>query len=69
VGGAAAVVAAGQARLALLGAGPVPVRFDGSVEELPDLAVAGLSLTGPDADWRRALLRELARVALERAAG
>ena len=68
VGGAAALVAPGEARLALLGAGPVPVRFDGSVEELPDLAVASISLTGADADWRRALLRELARVALERAA-
>ena len=58
----------GGARLALLGAGPVPVRFDGSVEELPDAAVAGLSFTGADAEWRRALLRELARRALERAA-
>ena len=34
----------------------------------PDAAVAGLSLTGADAEWRRALLRELARRALARAA-
>jgi CO/xanthine dehydrogenase FAD-binding subunit len=67
VGGAAAIVAPGEARLALLGAGPVPVRCDGSVEELLD-GVAGLSLTGADADWRRALLRELAGEALEAAA-
>jgi aerobic carbon-monoxide dehydrogenase medium subunit len=64
VGGAAAVVG-GRARLGLLGAGPVPVRFDGSAEELPEAAVAGLSLTGDDAEWRRALLRELAREALD----
>ncbi|HJS71079.1 MAG TPA: hypothetical protein VJ744_09725, partial [Gaiellaceae bacterium] len=65
---AAAVVTPGGARLALLGAGPVPVRFDGPADELPDAAVAGLSLTGADAEWRRALLRELARRALARAA-
>lgn len=68
VGGAAAVVTPGGARLALLGAGPVPLRFDGPADELPDAAVAGLSLTGVDAEWRRALLRELARRALARAA-
>ena len=67
LGGAAAVVSGGEARLALLGAGPVPVRFDGAAGELPDVAVADLPLTGPDADWRRALLRELAREAVERA--
>jgi carbon-monoxide dehydrogenase medium subunit len=65
LGGAAAVVGADRARLALLGAGPVPVRFDGSAEALPDAAVTGLSLTGDDADWRRALLRQLAREALD----
>ena len=65
LGGAAAVVGADGARLALLGAGPVPMRFDGPVEELPDAAVTGLSLTGDDADWRRALLRQLAREALD----
>lgn len=67
LGGAAALVADGEARLALLGAGPVPVRFDGAADGLVDAAVAGLSLTGPDADWRRALLRALACQALERA--
>jgi len=67
LGGAAALVTGGEARLALLGAGPVPMRFDGAPGDLPDAAVADLSLTGPDADWRRALLRELAREALERA--
>jgi hypothetical protein len=36
--------------------------------EVADAAVAGLELGGPDADWRRALLRELALRALERAA-
>ena len=68
VGGAAALVAGGEARLALLGAGPVPVRVDGPAEGLPEAAVAGLSLSAADADWRRALLQELARVALETAA-
>jgi CO/xanthine dehydrogenase FAD-binding subunit len=67
LGGAAALVAGGEARLALLGAGPVPLRCDGAPEDLPDVAVADLSLTGPDGDWRRALLRELAREALARA--
>jgi CO/xanthine dehydrogenase FAD-binding subunit len=33
-----------------------------------DAAVAGLELTGGEADWRRALLRDLARRALEKAA-
>jgi hypothetical protein len=45
----------------------VPVRVDGPAEGLSDVAVADLSLTGPEANWRRALLRELAREALERA--
>jgi CO/xanthine dehydrogenase FAD-binding subunit len=67
LGGAAALVTGGEARLALLGAGPVPVRFDGAAERLPDAAVGDLSLSGPDADWRRALLRELAREALVKA--
>jgi CO/xanthine dehydrogenase FAD-binding subunit len=67
LGGAAALVTGEEARLALLGAGPVPLRFDGVPGDLPDAAVADLSLTGADADWRRALLRELAREALERA--
>ena len=73
LGGAAAVVGAGDARLALLAAGPVPVRAraaeallasGGSLEEAADAAVADLALTGSDADWRRALLRELAHRAL-----
>ena len=67
LGGAAAIVTPDRARVALLGAGPVPLRVDGSVDELPDRAVDGLSLTGRDADWCRALLRALAREALERA--
>jgi CO/xanthine dehydrogenase FAD-binding subunit len=77
LGGAAAVVAGREARLALLAAGPVPLRAReaeevvatrGSFPEAADAAVAALELTGPDADWRRALLRELALRALERAA-
>lgn len=78
VGGAAAVVSGAEARLALLGAGPVPVRAreaeallaeGASFEEVADAAVSRLQLTGADADWRRALLRELARRALATAAG
>jgi CO/xanthine dehydrogenase FAD-binding subunit len=70
-------VAGREARLALLAAGPVPLRAReaeevvatrGSFPEAADAAVAALELTGPDADWRRALLRELALRALERAA-
>jgi aerobic carbon-monoxide dehydrogenase medium subunit len=77
LGGAAAVVGAGEARLALLAAGPVPVRareaeelFAGGapLARVADAAVAGLELTGGQADWRRALLRELAHTALTRAA-
>jgi CO/xanthine dehydrogenase FAD-binding subunit len=77
LGGAAAVVGAGEARVALLAAGPVPVRareaeelFVGGASpvQAADAAVAGLELTGGEADWRRALLRDLVRRALERAA-
>jgi CO/xanthine dehydrogenase FAD-binding subunit len=77
LGGAAAVVSGAEARLALLAAGPVPVRAREAEElvaagaplaEVADAAVAGLELGGPDADWRRALLRELALRGLERAA-
>ena len=77
LGGAAAVLAGGDARLALLGAGPVPVRAreaeaviaaGGLPAEAAEAAVAGLELTGEDADWRGALLRELARAALTKAA-
>jgi carbon-monoxide dehydrogenase medium subunit len=76
LGGAAALVGA-DPRLALLAAGPVPVRArtaeavlasGGSFEEAADAAVAELELTGDEADWRRTLLRELARRALEEAA-
>ncbi|HEU4450406.1 MAG TPA: FAD binding domain-containing protein [Gaiellaceae bacterium] len=69
-----------QARLALVAAGAVPLRaadaerlLAGSrpdaraVEAAADAAVRGLHLGGEDA-WRRALLRETARQALERAA-
>ena len=75
--GAAAVVGGGEARLALLAAGPVPMRAreaeaamaaGASFAEAAEAAVAGLELTGEDADWRRALLRSLARRALEEAA-
>ena len=77
LGGAAAVVGGGETRLALLAAGPVPVRAreaeaamlaGASLEEAAEAAVSGLELTGEDADWRRALLRGLARRALEEAA-
>jgi aerobic carbon-monoxide dehydrogenase medium subunit len=77
LGGAAAVAGGGEARLAFLAAGPVPVRAreaedlfaaGASPARAADAAVAGLELTGVDADWRRALLRELARRALEEAA-
>lgn len=76
LGGAAAVVSGRDVRLALLAAGPVPVRAreaealvasGASFDEAAEAAVSGLELTGEDADWRRALLRELARRALERA--
>ena len=77
LGGAAAVVGGGEARLALLAAGPAPVRArgaeavlasGGTFDDAADAAVAELELGGEDADWRRALLRELSRRALERAA-
>jgi carbon-monoxide dehydrogenase medium subunit len=76
LGGAAAVVAEGDARLALLAAGPVPVRAraaeallasGASVAEAADTAVADLDLTSEDADWRRALLRQLVLRALNEA--
>lgn len=78
VGGAAAIFSGNEARLALLAAGPVPVRAraaegllaDGSsAAEAADAAVRDLELHGEDADWRRALLRELAQRALTAAAG
>jgi carbon-monoxide dehydrogenase medium subunit len=85
--GAAAVLSLDEsgscagARLALLAAGPAPVRAGGAesllagsrprpdaLEAAADAAVRDLELTGDDADWRRALLRELARQALVTAA-
>jgi CO/xanthine dehydrogenase FAD-binding subunit len=77
LGGAAALVGSGEVRLALLGAGPVPLRAPeaearlaagAGPAEAAEAAAAGLQLTGADVDWRRALLRELAQRALERAA-
>jgi CO/xanthine dehydrogenase FAD-binding subunit len=77
LGGAAAVVGEGEARLALLAAGPVPVRAreaeallaqGANADEVAEAAVAGLELTGKDPDWRRALLRDLAKRALQGAA-
>lgn len=77
LGGAAAVLSAGEARLVLLAAGPVPVRAHGAetlavqgapAAETADAAVRDLELHGEDAGWRRALLRELARRALTSAA-
>lgn len=77
LGGAAAVTAGREVRLALLAAGPVPVRAreaeaaiagGASFEEAADAAVAGLELGGEDADWRQALLRDLTLTALRRAA-
>jgi aerobic carbon-monoxide dehydrogenase medium subunit len=74
--GAAAVVGGSEARVALLSAGPVPVRAqaaeallvsEASFAEAADAAVADLELTGEDADWRRELLRELVLRALEEA--
>ena len=86
--GAAAVVSLDESgscadvRLALLAAGPAPVRagvaeslLAGSrpepdaVEAAADAATRDLELIGDDAEWRRALLRELARQALVTAAG
>jgi CO/xanthine dehydrogenase FAD-binding subunit len=77
LGGAAAVVWPGGARLALLAAGPVPLRARAAerlaaegapAEEVAEEAVRGLELSGEEADWRRALLRELARRAYVTAA-
>jgi CO/xanthine dehydrogenase FAD-binding subunit len=85
--GAAAVVTLDEAgrcagaRLALLAAGPTPVRAlaaesllvgsglgPDAVEAAAEAAVRRLELSGGDVDWRRALLRELARQALAAAA-
>jgi CO/xanthine dehydrogenase FAD-binding subunit len=75
--GAAAVVSETDVRLALLAAGPTPLRaraaeafaLEGaSAADVAREAVRELELTGEDADWRRALLRELAQQAVTTAA-
>jgi len=72
IAGAAVVVAPGHAAIALLGAGPVPVRASGaeralaggaSAREAASLAVAVVD----SAEHRAALLGELVRDAIERA--
>jgi CO/xanthine dehydrogenase FAD-binding subunit len=70
--GAAAVVAPGShARIALLGAGPVPVRAEAAEEALVGGASAGeaadLAVRDVEPEHRRALCRELARRAIEEA--
>jgi CO/xanthine dehydrogenase FAD-binding subunit len=69
--GAAALVAPGRAAVALLGAGPAPVRADGAERALADGAepreAAALAVEGVDDDYRRALCSELARRAIEEA--
>jgi len=75
--GAAALVSGTDVRLALLAAGPTPIRAQGAEalalegappSEVAAEAVRGLELTGKDADWRGALLQELAQRALTIAA-
>jgi CO/xanthine dehydrogenase FAD-binding subunit len=77
LGGAAAVVYETGVRLALLAAGPTPIRAreaealaaqGAPAADVAAEAVRELELTGEDADWRRALLRELAEQALTTAA-
>jgi CO/xanthine dehydrogenase FAD-binding subunit len=72
--GAAALVApGGHAGIALLGAGPVPVRAEAAEGALADGAspreAAELAAQGVDGEHRRALCRELARRAIEEALG
>jgi len=71
--GAAAVVAAGHAGIALLGAGPVPVRAEAAERALAGGAEPGeaatLAAQGVDDEHRRALCTELARRAIEAALG
>lgn len=77
LGGAAAVVSETDVRLVLLAAGPTPIRArtaerlarEGAPPaEVASEAVRDVELAGEDADWRRALLQELAREALATAA-
>jgi CO/xanthine dehydrogenase FAD-binding subunit len=69
--GAAALVAPGRAAVALLGAGPAPVRADGAERALADGAepheAAALAAEAVDDEHRRALCAELARRAIEEA--
>jgi CO/xanthine dehydrogenase FAD-binding subunit len=69
--GAAAVVGADHARIALLGAGPVPARAEAAERALADGAepreAAALAVRDVEDDHRRALCAELARRAIEEA--
>jgi CO/xanthine dehydrogenase FAD-binding subunit len=69
--GAAAVIAAGHAGIALLGAGPVPVRAEAAERALADGAAppeaAALAAQDVDDEHRRALCTELARRAIQEA--
>jgi CO/xanthine dehydrogenase FAD-binding subunit len=69
--GAAAVVAPGHAGIALLGAGPVPVRAEAAERALAGGAAAheaaALAAEGVEDEHRRALCTELARRAIEEA--
>jgi CO/xanthine dehydrogenase FAD-binding subunit len=69
--GAAAVIAAGHAGIALLGAGPVPVRAEAAERALASGAepreAAALAAQEVEDEHRRALCTELARRAIEEA--
>ena len=69
--GAAAIVAPGRAGIALLGAGPIPVRADAAERALADGAepheAAALAAEDVEDEHRRALCTELARRAIEEA--
>jgi CO/xanthine dehydrogenase FAD-binding subunit len=69
--GAAAVVAPGRAGIALLGAGPIPVRAEPAERALLDGAgpgeAAALAAQDVEDEHRRALCTELARRAIEEA--
>jgi CO/xanthine dehydrogenase FAD-binding subunit len=71
IAGAAAIVAPGRAAIALLGAGPVPLRAPDAERALlagatPQEA-AKLAAAAVDDEYRRALIAELTRRAIERA--
>jgi CO/xanthine dehydrogenase FAD-binding subunit len=69
--GAAAVVAPGYAGIALLGAGPLPLRAEAAERALTDGAdpreAAALAAQNVEDEYRRALCTELARRAIEEA--